>query len=419
MSASQVMLAPKYSSRPVPAVSPGSNAAGREGLAGLALAVFLVSGSWSLARVAGVEPMAIWQPRVWAVLVLVALAFMPSRVRRVGGRTALGAELAWLGFSLVSITWAPELALAEDQAIELGLLIAVAIALHRLARTSRVERIATALRHGLLVLLLGLAAVALLGGVGGMGGRAAVLGGGPNVFGRNMGVLALLALERALGFGSATTTRPRPFALPVWSWVACVAAGLVALSGSRGAMISTFIAAGLLLVLGRARLSRRLAVALGGLGLFAALLVLTPLGERVIASFASRVLDLLVADRYVSGRDQIYVIALEGGARQPIIGHGLASFAAATPWPYAHNLALDAWFETGAIGVALLGLYLGRGAQLLGRLGAGGRELWVALALLIFVGAQFSGGRYDARALLVCVALALALPRPQPSRRSP
>lgn len=388
---------------------PSPSVAGREGLAGLALALFLVSGSWSLARVAGVEPMAIWQPRVWAVIVLVALAFLPgTRANQACRASALGPELAWLGFSLLAITWAPELELAQDQAVDLGLLIAVAVALNRLARTGQIVALGASLRRSLLLVLLALAAVALLAGVG--GGRLAVLGGGPNVFGRNMGLLCLLALERALCFERAPSRRD---SLPVWALVACVAAGLVALSGSRGAMISTFVAAGLLMMLGRARLSRRLVVALGVLGLFVGLLVFTPLGARVIESFASRVLDLLVVDRYVSSRDQIYVIALEGGAARPIAGHGLASFAAATPWPYAHNLALDAWFETGAIGVALLGLYLGRSAQLLGRVGTTGRELWVALAVLILVGAQFSGGRYDARALLVCAALALALPRPR------
>jgi O-antigen ligase len=396
--------------------------AGREGLAGVALALFLVSGSWSLARVAGVEPMAIWQPRVWAVMTLVALALMPcTRSRHPSRPSALGPELAWLGFSLLAITWAPELELARDQAVELGLLIAAAVAVHRLAHTGRSEALAAALRRSLLVLLLGLAAVALLAGIG--GGRLAVLGGGPNVFGRNMGLLCLLALERVVFSNRSSSSAcglanrlSLPIWSPVWGLLACVAAGLVALSGSRGAMISTFVAAGLLLMLGRARLGRRLMVALGVLGLFVGLLVFTPLGAQVAESFSSRVLDLLFVDRYVSSRDRIYVIALEGGAARPIAGHGLASFAAATPWPYAHNLALDAWFETGAIGVALLGLYLGHSAWLLARVGATGRELWVAIAVLILVGSQFSGGRYDARALLVCAAVALALPR---SRRTP
>jgi O-antigen ligase len=182
------------------------------------------------------------------------------------------------------------------------------------------------------------------------------------------------------------------------------------LTGSRGAMISTFVAACVLFVLGRARLGRRLAVVLGVVGLFIGLLLFTPLGGQVIESFSSRVLDLLIGERYVSNRDRIYVIALEGGAESPVFGHGLASFPASTPWPYTHNIMLDAWYETGAIGVALLGLYLGRSARVLFGLGSHRRELWIALTTLVLVSAQFSGGRYDGRALMVFAAIALALP---------
>jgi O-antigen ligase len=386
-------------------------AGGRERIAGAALALFLVSGSWSLARVAGVEPLAIWQPRVWAVAILVAMALLPGPRRPRLTPSALLPELAWLGFSLLAVTWAPDLLIARDQGVDLVLLIAVALALHRLGLGGQIEVLAASLRTGLLVLLLGLAAMALLGGVG--GGRLAVLGGGPNVFGRNMGLLCVLALERALDLVPrpiSAAGSPRRSGLVGWAVVACVAAGLVALSGSRGAMISSFVAVSLLLTLGRARLGRRLAVALGVLGLFLALLLFTSLGARVSEAFATRVLDLLFVDRYVSSRDRIYVFALEAGAARPLVGHGIGSFAASTPWPYAHNIMLDAWYETGVVGVALLGLYLGRSARVLAWLGSHGREVWLAAAVLIFVGAQFSGGRYDCRGLLVFTALALALP---------
>jgi O-antigen ligase len=104
------------------------------------------------------------------------------------------------------------------------------------------------------------------------------------------------------------------------------------------------------------------------------------------------------------------VIAFEGGAESPVIGHGLASFPATTVWLYTHNLVLDAWYETGAIGVALLGLYLGRSARVLFGLGSRGRELWITLAVLVLVSTQFSGSRYDGRGLFVFATIALALP---------
>lgn len=385
---------------------PARSAGGRERLAGAALALYLVSGSWSFARVAGVEPSPLWEPRVWSVAFLVLLALLPIGARARSTRSAVVPELAWLGFSLLAVTWAPDIELARDQGVDLVLLFAVALSIYRLSLGGRVEQLAASLRVGLFVLLFGLMAVAMVGGLG--GGRIAVLGGGPNVFGRNMGLLCVLTLERAL-FAERGSEGPRRMLLG-WVAIACLAAGLVALSGSRGGMISCFAAVTVLLLLGRARLGRRLTVLLAVVGLFMALLLFTPLGVQVIESFSSRVLNLLIGERYVSSRDRIYVIALEGGMEHPMIGHGIASFAASTPWPYAHNLVLDAWYETGAIGVLLLGLYLGRSARVLAGLGTRGRELWVAASMMILVGSQFSGGRYDARALLVFAALALALP---------
>lgn len=380
---------------------------GREHVAGYALALYLLSGSWSLARVAGVEPSPIWEPRTWAVMMLVALALLPARARLRTTRSAIVPEVAWLGFSALAINWAPDMEFARVQLIDVALLIATSLSLHRLLAVGRVEQLAASLRLGLLLILLGLMAAGLAGGLG--GGRLAVLGGGPNVFGRNMGMLCIVALERALfGGGGARAGRSGMLAFVM---VACIAAGLVSLSGSRGAMISTFAVASLLLVLGRARLGRRLAIVLIVLGSFIAMLLFTPLGPRVIESFELRFVELLIGERYVSARDRIYMIALTDGAERPILGHGLASFAATTPWPYTHNIFLDAWYETGMIGVVLLTLYVARSGWELLRLGSDGRELWLSLALLIFVGSQFSGGRYDARALLVFAAMTLALPR--------
>lgn len=379
----------------------------RERAAGWALAIYLLAGSWSLARVTGGEPSLLAQPRSWAVALLVVLAVSPGAAidRRPG---LLGAEVAWLGFTALALTWAPDLELAQVDVVDVGLLITVALCVHRLGRSAQLEVLLTSLRRALLILLLGLAGVALLAGVG--GGRLAVLGGGPNVFGRNMGLLCVLALERALSCDRAREQL-------VWPAIATMAAGLVALSGSRGAMIATAIAAALTLVLGRGRLVRRvvLVLSVGALGL--AVLLLTPIGARVIESFGARVLELLLTDGYVSGRDRIYAIALERGASKPLFGHGLAGFAAHTPWPYAHNIVLDAWFETGAIGVALLGLYLGGFARSVRRLGTDGRQPWIGAAALILVAAQFSGGRYDARALLVFASLCVAIPQRAEGRR--
>lgn len=397
--------------------TPQRGAALRERLAGYGLALYLVSGSWSFARVMPIESSLITEPRSWAVALLVVLALSPAR----GGRPVaqqrarhvlLGTELLWLGFTLLAITWAPDLELATVDAVDLGLLISVAIALHRLGRTADIEALATSLRRGLSIVLLMLAAVAVLGGIG--SGRLAVLGGGPNVFGRNMGLLCVLAVERAV---FASRDRIGPGARSAWLVIATVAIALVVLSGSRGAMIASAFAAALLFVLGRGAIGRRTAAVFVLVALTLGMLLLTSIGARVIESFGIRVIDLLISDGYVSGRDQVYATALERGREEPVIGHGLASFAAHTRWAYAHNIVLDAWFETGAIGVALLGLYLGGFARSLRQIGSEGRELWIAAAALILAGSQFSGDRYDTRGFMVFASVCLAVPAAQILRR--
>jgi hypothetical protein len=276
--------------QPAGRVGTRTGTGGRERVAGAALALYLISGSWSLARVAGVEPSPIWEPRVWSVALLVLLAMLPSAGTSRTTRSAVLPELVWLGFSLLAILWAPDLEVARSYAVDIVLLLAVAIALYRLSLGGHIEQLADSLRAVMLVLLLGLMLVAVAGGFN--GGRLAVLGGGPNVFGRNMGFLCVIVLERAL-FGHREQAG-RPGWSLVFVGIACLAAGLATLTGSRGAMISTFVAMSVLFVLGRARLGRRLAIVLGVVGVFVALLLFTPLGVLVIESFSVRVLDLLI-----------------------------------------------------------------------------------------------------------------------------
>src|SRR5262245_30425610 len=175
---------------------PARSVGGREWVGGAALALYLLSGSWSLARVVGVEPSPSWEPRMWAVGLLVLVALLPIDKRAQSTRSAIMPELAWLGFSLLAITWAPDLELARAQAVDLILMLATAAALYRLNSGGHTQQLAAALRVTALVVLLGLMGMAMAGGLG--SGRLAVLGGGPNIFGRNMGLLCVFALERAL-----------------------------------------------------------------------------------------------------------------------------------------------------------------------------------------------------------------------------
>ncbi len=396
----------------------------REQLCGAALAIYLVIGRWSPARLIELEPSLLLEPRTWTVLVLIVLALTPARPE-VGLRAdragvaalpswwtaSLLAQLGFWSWTTLAATWSP----APDEALalelfDIALIVATMLALHRLVLVLDPRATLDALRRYLLLALVLLAGLGLLGGLG--EGRAAALGGGPNVFGRNMGLLCVLSLERAV-LASAGQRSPGSVVLAV------LAAALVALSGSRGAMAATVLASAALLLFGRARLGRRVLVL--GLGLIAGMLVLgfTELGARIVAAISERVVDLLLGQGYVSNRDQIYVIALEMGLERPLLGHGLGSFAVETPWPYAHDIVLDAWAETGLVGVALLGACMGVWALALINhrkpFGPDGPmkpaiDGLAATGLLLLVASLFSGGRFDARGLFCLATLTTLVP---------
>ena len=87
--------------------------------------------------------------------------------------------------------------------------VAVALSLHRLLRRGDAAALIDAFERSMLALLLLLMTAAVAGGIG--PGRLATLGGGPNVFGRNMGLLCVFGLDRAMR-GSAKAVRGRPSA---------------------------------------------------------------------------------------------------------------------------------------------------------------------------------------------------------------
>jgi hypothetical protein len=239
-------------------------------------------------------------------------------------------------------------------------------------------------------------------------GRLAVLGGGPNVFGRLMGLLVMACLWSLSRWGGLVR-----IALVVCAGVGAL---LGLLSGSRGALGG--IMAGLATYVWIERVSfRRVGVVVG-----ASLLALVPivlgmgLWSRVQNIVSQRIVADLVTRLYTSGRTGIYHFALSRSWEALAIGHGLGSFSYHS-FPYPHNILLELTYEAGApAAVALLVGAVWLLVRLLGSRRAGTGVTggaWV----MILVASMFSGDLYDARAvfllplLLLCPAPRLATPR--------
>lgn len=234
----------------------GTRSTLREQVIGLFVALFVLTGRWSPARVFDLEPSVLYEPRVWATTGLALLAMLPAprlaySVAVVRGSVGVITwQLAYLGFALTSVAWAPDLDKAPDNATHAVLMLVALASLYRLCGTVDPQALVASIWRMFTGVLTAMAVMAIVGGIG--SSRLAILGGGPNVFGRNMGLLCVIWLFNAIRGGSG-------WVLAVGS---TVAAALVVLSGSRGAMVATAAALAFLLFVGRQGLSRRL-LALG------------------------------------------------------------------------------------------------------------------------------------------------------------
>lgn len=256
-----------------------------------------------------------------------------------------GAALAWLGLWTVAVVLATALT-PRQGALALGAALAVAMA-GSLALLALAPALAlTPMDNGRLLRLSGLFA-------------------SPNNLGRAAALLLLLGAVAAPGL------RRGP-ALAVGLVAGVLGGACLLLSDNRGSM-GALALAGVVALLGR-----RLA-ALAALGLVAAcgvlLLAVAPGLADAVGALVSRSgqLDEVTT---LTGRTEIWAASWRLIEQAPLLGHGFASSRELLPAAWndgygwtttsAHNLWLQAWLTTGAVGLVLV-------------LGAQGAWLWQAL----------------------------------------
>ena len=375
---------------------------------GVLLALFLLLGRWSPVRSVGLETSELLMPRTWVVVLLALLAHGVGASRRErrprGARAVVLLELLVGGWLVAALSWSPDVVGAWPKAYEVILVMMAVLSTHRVVEGTRPQVFMGALWLSLLAVTGLMAAMALVS-LSSASGRLAVLGGGPNVFGRNMGVLALIALARALRSGSSRL------------WTAATALGmlLVILSGSRGAMVATTVAAITLVALARVAPLRLLAAGGVLVGVATLVLLYTKVGQLALAYVENRLVLLLIQEQYMSGREVLYANGVRLVEQAPIMGGGLASFRLLGLGVYPHNLFLEHWCDGGLPAVLFL-----LAALLTAAVGAW-RRGWpnptaLALAVLFFVAAQVSGDFFDTRTLFLMLPL-LSVPEGVPAPR--
>ena len=375
------------------------------------LVLFVLSGRWNLARVTSTDLGLFGEPRVYIVMLLALVVLSPGlrdrgavRERIALERTAVGA-CAFFGYMSLTGLWAPE-GSELIKAAELGLVLVAVIATLRLCRAVGPHNVAELFWRWLVPAL---GAFAVLGVVAGSSadGRLAVLGGGPNVFGRNMGLLAVAML------GLVLQRRRGSLALGT----AVVAAALVLLSGSRGALVATAGGIATLVYLNGRQVGRVVYIAIGVAIVAAGVLEFTEFGAEAVEMFQHRVLRLALEDRYDSGRTDVYTRAWELGVEAPWLGIGLNGFRVIGNHVYPHNIFLETFCEGGLVGIVLLLLFIGPAMLAVAKRRPGPAPREYGAFIVVLLSAQFSGDLYDSRTVFVFATLLLVLTAAGPLRR--
>jgi O-antigen ligase len=235
----------------------------------------------------------------------------------------------------------------------------------------------------------------------GQPGRLAVLGGGPNVFGRMTGLGAI-----SLFFLVWQQRLRRVWLIPA---VGCVVATLA--SGSRGATLSLLIASMILafLVLRASERTVRVSLGLGVLVAIVGAASLTVLGPLI----EERFVRLTLETQYTSGRTDLFQFAEQMFLAKPLFGGGVGAFTAeyGDYGAYAHNLLLQSLAEAGCVGSVFLILSVALPLWRISRnlLSHHGCSFSFASATLVLTASMFSGTYFDARLLWVLLSMGLVV----------
>ena len=377
--------------------------------AGVLVGIFQLVGRWQVGTaVGGVQTGWLFEIRLWVLTGLslwlfatVAAQSPGARRFHVSGVQRWGVMIVlFVAYMILTSAWAPDATLAARKSYDLFLVAwscVLAAAALRLYGTSAIVEAFWGTLFGLGVVLAVFGLTALFSGTGGT--RLAALGGGPNVFGRNMALLTLASLR--LVFDDRRWVRT-PATI-----VAPVAALLVLLSGSRGAMLALFVGVVVYVVLrrGERRVRRSIAfVAIVGVGALA-----TEFGRIALLVFQERFILLLLVEGYFTHRDTLLVDGLSAGLRNPVGGLGLAGFAQlGSKGQYPHNVFVEAFAEGGLVGLVLLCIpffwYASRWKSGMGL----GDTVTVAGLVVLMVSSSISGDLFDARGVFLLLVMGVA-----------
>jgi O-antigen ligase len=397
-------------------------------LLAIVLTLLFLVGRWNLQRLA-VNPDAVdfdliversvatvlIEPRLWlvigCVLLLVLMEMAASgdaRIHsgRLKSRTSVRIFFVCSLYLVATIAWSP-----NDNPfpafVDICLMLVTLLVVERAARH---EEFVEAFWLWLELLLISICAFALFtqlflapAASADLPGRLSILGGGPNILGRFLGMLCLLMVAQSLRQSGGLR----------WSvaWrivVAAVALILLLQTGSRGAFTGLLVGLLALLVV------RRMNVRLIGIGAIVILsfeyLFKALLNADTIESIDERWLVATLEEGYLSARDLLFAEAYKLWLERPVFGGGLDSFEYYTFGldRYPHNLVMQMAQEGGIVAVLLLLAWIVHVALTSWHGRNHYTEIGLSMTALVFACTLFSGDFYDSRLMFIFGVLAVS-----------
>jgi len=380
-----------------------------EALIGFSLGIFLLIGRWTPGRLfKNFSGDFLYQPRLWLGIIIIYLCLSviilhgkikfsdrnwPSK-----SFTIYYAATIYIFFlyMLSTTMWAVDYELALQKAFEVALAFSVTITIYITTLFIKNELLKDYFWLSIFLFSIFFGFIAIQGAD--ETSRTQALGGGPNVFGRNMGLFVFSCLY----FIQKNLNKYIGFIFIFFGIILTIA------SGSRGAMLSLLIGGLAYFLIKRKKLIQLLkitSVLIIGSALCYATLSTTAIGQKVTKVIEERIIYLTIEEQYDSSRTTFYESALELGYDAPLLGSGLSAFKATGRGVYPHNIFLEIFTEGGLVGLALLLLslilffiYLIRYNDLLD-------AATVSSTIMILVATQVSGDLYDSRGLFILLVL--------------
>lgn len=380
------------------------------------LALLHLIGKWDFSRLLGGTSSLLTEPRLWFVVALIGLRIVYEQTYgSVGVQAARPNPLndallhplilltVFVIYMVSTAFWSADATLAMLKAYDYVFMLAV-IWLYFFWNSEA----DVSLWFWIAVLITGsaLAVIALSGispGSSPNPDRLSTLGGGPNIFGRTMGLVALFSLYQAL----------RSRQVVIWSALSMFMMFMVVMTGSRGAFIATLCGAAVMVAieLRRDRTCLGRLLQLGAIGVAGiAVSLLSPYGSRVMRFLGGRLIEATLFEGYTAGRNLLYEKSLELIQQNPIFGIGLESFYAQGIGRYPHNLILEILVEGGFVGGFLFVVTGIAFAMAFWKHRHRINSCGIAALVQALIAAQVSGDIYDNRGIILFAFLAMSAP---------